>query len=168
MSETLEAKALRLMHTEDLTNGVWNSLLSNAFAFPKFLVVPEYHFTTATGNGYADLAVLRIDGFKKDDHRIVLLYEGKKEGGGWAKIADTARQASKAIQGSSRGETPYIVFALGPQFGFCKHDLTNVDGFIRSGGKDKDFVTGSIDATDGKKNNYERIIDKLVAYAANF
>ncbi|KAJ9305197.1 hypothetical protein DTO217A2_5248 [Paecilomyces variotii] len=170
-TETPAERALRLMKTEDVTNRVWNYLLSTAFTFPKFLVVPEYHFVTTAGagdEGYADLAVLKVDGLGKNNHRIVLLYEGKKEGGDWAKIADTARQANRAMGGRKKGETPFIVIALGPYFGFLHHDLTNVDGFIRTGVKGKDYVTGLVDATDGKKDNFERIMQMLGEYANTF
>lgn len=163
-----ETLAERLMKNEDITNGIWNHLLSTAFPFPKFLVVPEYQFDAHGDRGYADLAVLKINDLGKDNHQIVLLYEGKKAGGDWAKIADAAAQAKRAMAGRKSGETPYILIALGSAFGFLKHDLTNVDGFLKGGDMGKNHVTGSIDATDGKTSNFARVQKKLGDYASKF
>src|SRR6201999_3614844 len=89
--------ALSLMVTEDMTNGVWNAILSYYFSFPQYLVVPEYHFT----GGFADLAVLKLDHSGENKHKIIIIYEGKKTGGGITKLADTLAQAGNAIQKSS-------------------------------------------------------------------
>ncbi|KAF7984525.1 hypothetical protein HWV62_13695 [Athelia sp. TMB] len=99
-------KLVSLMKTEDYTNGVWNAILSQEFPLPKYMVIPEFWVTNAHIRWRADLVVYRVA-----DDRVILIYEGKKEGGGLLATMDALKQAMGAA--NLQGNAPSLMAALG-------------------------------------------------------
>ncbi|KAK3313378.1 hypothetical protein B0H66DRAFT_642936 [Apodospora peruviana] len=97
-----------IMVNEDFTNGIWNYMFSQVFTAPDYLVVPEYHFP----GGRADLAIWRLDTTPK---RLILVYEGKKAGGGFYTINQALNQAV-ACANAHNSHSPATIAALGTSF----------------------------------------------------
>ncbi|KAH6880357.1 hypothetical protein B0T10DRAFT_581619 [Thelonectria olida] len=129
---TLTVATLQLgdiMTTEDMTNAVWNRILHDLFPAPRYLISPEYSFTTRGGkSGRADLAVL-FAGTRK----VLVVYEGKKSGGGINTLVDALGQATTCLSAKS-ATMGVAIAALGDQFSMTDKDLNDVGKFEKDKG----------------------------------
>ena len=116
------AAAMREDESEDMKNGIWNSILSSFFPYPDFLVIPDW----SLGAGKIDLAVMSMF-----DKAVVLLYKGKKQGGDLKEMASALDQAARELP-VLHGRAARLV-ADGPKFSLTDCNKSDIRVFDPKG-----------------------------------
>lgn len=128
------------------TNGAWNALISAVFPAPQYLVIPEFRFA----GGRADLAVIKMD-----DERLILVLEGKMDGGGFIAVHDALQQAQDCVAAYGGGSTPVLVAALGTAFAMRTLSGVFVSGFVNG------WNNNGVQCFEFNAANAPKIVSKL-------